>query len=77
MTRLGQRIKAEKLGFMLDIHYCDTWADPGAQRKPRAWEDLEFPALVEQTRVYSRNARFFVVPPLNDGISTFQLKAHL
>ena len=55
MTKLGKRIKAEHLGFMLDIHYSDTWADPGAQRKPRAWENLEFPALVEQTRVYSRD----------------------
>ncbi len=55
VTQLGKRIKAEKLGFMLDIHYSDTWADPGAQRKPRAWKDLEFPALVEQTRVYSRH----------------------
>lgn len=55
VTQLGKRIKAEKLGFMLDIHYSDTWADPSAQRKPRAWEKLEFPALVEQTRVYSRH----------------------
>lgn len=55
VTRLGKRIKAEKLGFMLDIHYSDTWADPGAQHKPRAWGKLEFPALVEQTRVYSRD----------------------
>ena len=55
VTRLGQRIKAAKLGFLLDIHYSDTWADPGAQRKPRAWENSDFPALVEQTRNYSRD----------------------
>jgi arabinogalactan endo-1,4-beta-galactosidase len=55
VTQLGKRIKAEKLGFMLDVHYSDTWADPSAQRKPHAWEKLGFPALVEQTRVYSRH----------------------
>ena len=55
VTKLGQRIKAAKLGFLLDIHYSDTWADPGAQRKPKDWENLDFPALVEQTRVYSRD----------------------
>ena len=55
VTQLGQRIKAAHLGFLLDIHYSDTWADPGAQRKPRAWEKLDFPALAEQTRVYSRD----------------------
>ena len=55
VTQLGRRIKAEHLDFMLDIHYSDTWADPGAQRKPRAWENLQFPALVEQTRSYSRD----------------------
>lgn len=55
VTKLGQRIKAAKLGFLLDIHYSDTWADPGAQRKPKAWESLDFPALVQQTRDYSRD----------------------
>ena len=55
VTTLGRRIKAAGLGFLLDIHYSDTWADPGQQRKPRAWETLDFPDLVEQTRVYSRD----------------------
>ena len=55
VIKLGQRIKAEKLGFMLDIHYSDTWADPAHQPKPRAWQELDFPGLVEQTRVYSRD----------------------
>ena len=54
VTALGKRIKTAKLGFLLDIHYSDTWADPGAQKKPAAWENLDFPALVEKTRAYSR-----------------------
>ena len=31
-----------KAGFqiLLDIHYSDTWADPGKQYMPEAWEGL-------------------------------------
>ena len=30
----------DDLGFLLDLHYSDTWADPGHQVKPAAWADL-------------------------------------
>ncbi|HEY4013184.1 MAG TPA: glycosyl hydrolase 53 family protein [Polyangiaceae bacterium] len=33
----GQQIKAAGMGFLLDFHYSDTWADPGKQIKPAAW----------------------------------------
>jgi arabinogalactan endo-1,4-beta-galactosidase len=33
----GQRIKAAGLGFLLDFHYSDNWADPGKQCVPVAW----------------------------------------
>ncbi|KAI8099289.1 arabinogalactan endo-1,4-beta-galactosidase [Halteromyces radiatus] len=34
---LAKRIKAEGLGFYLDFHYSDTWADPSAQTIPSGW----------------------------------------
>ncbi|MCD7937671.1 MAG: arabinogalactan endo-1,4-beta-galactosidase [Tannerellaceae bacterium] len=39
--------RAHNLGMrlMIDFHYSDTWADPGAQSKPAAWEGLTFPDL--------------------------------
>jgi arabinogalactan endo-1,4-beta-galactosidase len=37
--RLAKRVKAAGLGFLLDFHYSDFWADPGKQRKPKAWAD--------------------------------------
>jgi len=37
--RLAKRVKAAGLGFLLDFHYSDFWADPGKQRKPKAWEN--------------------------------------
>lgn len=36
--RLAKRTKAAGLKFLLDFHYSDFWADPGKQRKPKAWE---------------------------------------
>ena len=54
VTLLGKRIKAAGFKFLLDIHYSDTWADPGHQKKPAAWNELDFPRLVQQVHDYSR-----------------------
>jgi arabinogalactan endo-1,4-beta-galactosidase len=35
---MGARIKAAGLGFLLDFHYSDNWADPGKQCIPVAWQ---------------------------------------
>ena len=51
---LARRIKAAGMLFMLDFHYSDTWADPGHQIKPRAWQELQGEALVQEVRRYSR-----------------------
>jgi arabinogalactan endo-1,4-beta-galactosidase len=51
--KLGRRIKDAGLKLMLDIHYSDTWADPGNQHKPAAWQKLSFEELVEAVRVYT------------------------
>ena len=34
---LGQRIKAEGFKLLLDIHYSDTWTDPGQHSTPSSW----------------------------------------
>lgn len=39
VLRMAKRIKAAGLGFLLDFAYSDFWADPGKQRKPKAWAD--------------------------------------
>ena len=52
---LGRRIKEAGLDFLLDFHYADTWADPGAQPKPAAWANLPFDALAAQVHDYSRD----------------------
>ncbi len=55
VTALGKRIKAAGLQFLLDIHYSDTWADPGHQKKPAAWAELNFPQLEQKVHDYSRD----------------------
>jgi arabinogalactan endo-1,4-beta-galactosidase len=34
----GKQIKDAGLGFLLDFHYADNWADPGKQCVPIAWQ---------------------------------------
>ncbi|GAA1752083.1 glycoside hydrolase family 53 protein [Luedemannella helvata] len=44
-------IKAKGLKLMVDFHYSDTWADPGKQFKPAAWNGHNISQL--QTDVYN------------------------
>lgn len=48
--------EARKLGyrFLLDYHYSDTWADPGKQFLPKAWEGKTHEELVEAVYEYTR-----------------------
>jgi arabinogalactan endo-1,4-beta-galactosidase len=48
---------AKKLGFkfLLDYHYSDTWADPGKQFIPKAWEGKTHEQMVEALRDYTRD----------------------
>lgn len=34
------KIKNKNMDFLLDFHYSDTWADPGKQAPPRAWQNM-------------------------------------
>ena len=50
---LARRIKQSGSLFVLDLHYSDTWADPGKQFKPKAWGNLHFNDLVSQIETYT------------------------
>ncbi len=43
--QMAKRVKAAGMKLLLDIHYSDTWADPGRQTKPAAWRNLSFADL--------------------------------
>jgi arabinogalactan endo-1,4-beta-galactosidase len=52
---MARRIKTAGMGFLLDFHYSDTWADPGHQVKPAAWADLHGADLENAVHDYTRD----------------------
>jgi len=52
---MAQRIKQRDLGFLLDFHYSDTWADPGKQYKPASWTGISYDALKDSVYAYTRH----------------------
>jgi arabinogalactan endo-1,4-beta-galactosidase len=48
--------KARQFGFkiFLNFHYSDTWADPGKQFIPKAWENLAFETLTDSVFQYTK-----------------------
>lgn len=50
---LAQRIKGAGHKLLLDIHYSDTWADPGKQWTPAAWQTLSDAQLEQQVYDYT------------------------
>jgi arabinogalactan endo-1,4-beta-galactosidase/beta-glucanase (GH16 family) len=51
--KLAQRVKASGAKLLLNLHYSDTWADPGHQHKPAAWQDMDFDTLKQTLRAYT------------------------
>jgi arabinogalactan endo-1,4-beta-galactosidase len=53
--RLAKRARAMGFHVLLDLHYSDTWADPGKQFTPAAWSKMDHSQLVDETFVYTRD----------------------
>ena len=53
-TVLAKRVLAKGMGFLLDLHYSDFWADPGKQRIPKAWRGMDVPQLEQAVYEYTR-----------------------
>lgn len=43
------------MGFLLDIHYSDFWADPGKQVVPKAWKDYNEKELEQAVYAYTKD----------------------
>jgi arabinogalactan endo-1,4-beta-galactosidase len=54
-TRLAKRAVGLGMEVMLDLHYSDTWADPGHQAKPAAWASSSGAALEDSVRRWTRD----------------------
>ncbi len=55
-TTLAKRVKSIGMGFLLDLHYSDTWTNPGAQKPPAAWAGLGLAALETKVYDYTKDA---------------------
>lgn len=50
---MAKRAKQWGMRVMIDLHYSDSWADPGKQKKPAAWENHAFPQLLQDVFDYT------------------------
>ncbi|MBC7936868.1 MAG: glycosyl hydrolase 53 family protein [Rhizobacter sp.] len=51
---LSQEIKSLGMKVWISVHYSDTWADPGSQIKPAAWNGISFNQLKDSVFVYTQ-----------------------
>ena len=72
---LAQRVKAAGLKVWLTVHYSDTWADPGTQTKPVAWQSMNFNTLKTSVTDYTNQIMTEINPDIiqignetNDGM---------
>ena len=50
---MAVRAKQSGMRVMIDFHYSDSWADPGKQKKPAAWEGHTFSQLLTDVYDYT------------------------
>jgi arabinogalactan endo-1,4-beta-galactosidase len=77
---IAEAQSAKKLGykFLLDLHYANTWADPGKQPTPAAWTNLTHRARAKKVFGYTRDtiARFREAGVMPDMVQIGNEVAH-
>lgn len=53
--KLAKRAKEHGMGFLLNYHYSDFWADPGKQTIPKAWAHMDENELEKAVYEYTRD----------------------
>ena len=51
---LAKQAKKRGFKFLLDYHYSDTWADPGHQITPAAWQGLSPQVMTDSVYSYTK-----------------------
>lgn len=51
---LAKRAKEKGVGWLLDFHYSDFWADPGKQMIPKAWRGMDADQLSQAVYDYTK-----------------------
>lgn len=70
----SERARAKGFDIWLTVHYSDTWADPGQQAKPAAWDELILNDLADSVYLYTKKVVTILQPEIiqigneiNDG----------
>ena len=50
---MAKRVKQACMGFLLDFHYSDNWADPAKQCIPVAWQKMTLAEMTQQVHDYT------------------------
>ena len=53
LLAMAQRAKALGMDLMVDFHYADSWADPGQQPIPAAWQGHSFRQMKKDLRAHT------------------------
>ena len=54
VKQFSQFLKGKGFKIWLTLHYSDTWADPGSQKTPSAWQGLDFITLKDSVYNYTK-----------------------
>lgn len=55
VLEFAKSLNVKGFSIWLDIHYSDTWADPGNQTKPAAWKNASLSVLKDSIYQYTSN----------------------
>lgn len=64
VKNMATRIRQQGLRIWLTVHFSDTWADPGNQTKPVAWQSLGFDELKLAVAAYVANVMSEIQPDI-------------
>lgn len=55
-VKIAERCAKYDLKLMVDFHYSDFWADPSAQREPKAWRGMSLEQKAEALRNFTSDS---------------------
>ena len=62
VAAFAARIKSAGMKVWLNLHYSDTWADPGKQYTPDDWRSLSYAVLKDSVYAYTKRVLDIIHP---------------
>ena len=53
---IGKRATRYNMRLLVDFHYSDFWADPGKQKAPKAWKDMDLDKKAAALETFTRES---------------------